>query len=851
MRWKTIIIGIVILIVLRMLIAHAQPVFSLNDSYWQAPPMSGVNDTLYVILEHESLGENVSLNATLTIQGVARSNLTANASYVGYLGQGALLPLKFQVNIPSGDLASYYPAQLLIQCNNTSTIINFNVGFSGGPSFTVTSDKQVLSKGENNSVTITVKVMGAPARNVEVRVTPASAFVTVLGESLSRKGLVNVGETLTLPINVMVDSSAGDSVALTVTISSEDFTRTPTTQTVTIGFQVVRTRGLPFFTLTLTPNIISSGQRTQAYLYITNTGPSPAKDVRVSVSGLSPGLAVLSGSSASLGDFAPGETKVLPLVLRADRTAVGVAQLQLSFSFFDESGNPHTSMLNVGFEVARSPTPILSISLLNGTLPYGLNSKLAASIINIGDATAQDITVDASPGPGVYVLGTSRSRIKQLSPGASSLITLLVRSTSLEGSGTLSFRIHYYDDYGNAYDDIIQVSFNVSRSGAEIKLILLNETLNPNQVNRVLLLINNTGSIDVKNLTLTLTSQSPDIGSVIGPSNIHLGSLPHGNSTLVTFNVFVQPKVYGALQLLAAVSYTLTDGRFARDVYTLGFEVHGDWELSVSSVTTVPTAIFPGDNQVMLRVTFVNSGDYMAKNVQVDFLGDQWVKPSSASSAEAFIPYLPVGQTVTINFLADIRSDAPIGNHRLAVNASGRTIYFTLTVLEKATFNIRNVTSLEVTRGGRGYRLVYEVENTSNMTADDVRVEMFSPFVTGTTSVYIGTLSGHERKLVTFEVDIDQTAPIGELPVDFRVSWTQENRNLDQYIRNSIHVNPPKPISNLVFVALILIFLVLLGYMKRETLKTFITRVARVKAESTKTNSLSRHYSLSLMRKLF
>ena len=33
--------------------------------------------------------------------------------------------------------------------------------------------------------------------------------------------------------------------------------------------------------------------------------------------------------------------------------------------------------------------------------------------------------------------------------------------------------------------------------------------------------------------------------------------------------------------------------------------------------------------------------------------------------------------------LADVREKAPVGNHKLALNASGRLFYFTVTVLEK------------------------------------------------------------------------------------------------------------------------------------------------------------------------
>jgi len=279
------------------------------------------------------------------------------------------------------------------------------------------------------------------------------------------------------------------------------------------------------------------------------------------------------------------------------------------------------------------------------------------------------------------------------------------------------------------------------------------------------------------------------------------------------------------LTLALAASYSSSDGRSFRDLRALGFEVHGDWELSIASAVTVPPVVFPSDKLVRLAVTLVNSGDYMARNVEVRFLGNEWVKPSAASGAEAFIPYLPVGQAATLYFLADVSESAPVGNHKLAVNASGRLLYFTVTVLEKASFSVRNVTSLEVERGGRGYRLVYEIENTSNSTAEDVRVEIFSPFVTGTTSVYLGTLTSRERKLVTFEVNIDQSAPLGELPIDVRVSWTQETRGLSQYIRGSLRVKEPKGVSPLTIAVALAAAAVVLAYYKSGSLKKLAARL--------------------------
>ncbi len=812
--------------------AWAAPRFELADAYWVAGPAPNATGVVRVVVRYAGPAGNASLSATLEVLGVGGRNLSANASYSGLLSPNSTLGLDFSLSLPGGPFASFYPARLTVACNGSEESFDFQLGFGGQPRFSVSASPLTLRKGEANRVTILLRVSDAPVRNLEVRTAPAGAFVTVIGGSLTALGIVGAGSELQIPLTLQVESAAGESVAVAVTISYEDFGRRPGTQTLTVGFQVVRARGSPSLSCSLSPSRIPSGQRTYATLAVTNVGASAARDVRVSVASLSPGVALLSGSSAYLGDLAPGESRSVGLLLRADRTAVGVAQLQVSISYYDESGDARAATVSVGFEVARSPQPLLSVTVLNSSLSYGLAGRLVVRVENLGDGRALDAVVDAVPGEGLYILSSARAKLGALDPGASALVAFLARAEAVGGSVTATFRLRYYDEYGYGYEDAIRVSVNVTGRRPHVLLEALNRTLSPNRVNRVVLRVTNIGACRARNVTLTLTSQSPEIGAVLGPSTLSLGSLDPNASATAAFDVFIQPRVYGALQLLAAVAYGGEGLQSFRDLYTVGFEVRGDWELSVAAAATVPPVVFPGDDLVQLLVTVVNTGDYMARDVEVRFVGDEWVRPVSEGAARALIPYLPVGQAVTLTFLVRVGEGAPVGNHRLLINFSGRPAHFTLTVLERARFVVANASSLRVVRGGRGYRLVYVVENASNSTAEDVRVELFSPFVTGTTSAYLGKLYPHERKLAVFEVDVDPAAPTGPLTLDVKVSWTQQQRGLSQYARSLLLVeeprSPPWPLIAAAAGALVAGALVLRG--SRERLSAALKRLRRAVA---------------------
>lgn len=829
--------GLVVLSLLAA-ISAAQPSFELYDAYWLYQPVAGSHNTLLVRVRYLGSGSTLTVNARLIIHGVAGVDLQAESSYAGYIASGAVVDLEFNFDIPEGARASYYPATLVLEAGGASSSIDFQVGFYGEPSFEVSTSSASLRKGEVNDITISLTIKETPARSVEVRATPASAFITIIGGSLSKSGLIKVGERLDLRLKVIVDSSAGDSVGLAITITCYDYAQRPFSQTVSLGFRVIKGRGYPYFAGIALPSKISSGRQSTVTLRVSNIGSANAFEVKATLSSLSPGVAIVSGSAASLGDMPPGTSRSFTAIMRVDRTVTGTVSIQLVISYIDETGSRGAQTLDLGLEVARGGIPLLAVYILNESLPIGIQSNLTLKIVNIGDAAAVDPTLDLVSSTEVYVLKASKAKLSRIEPGNTANATFAVRLLTPRDAVTLTLKLRYYDDAGYEYNDVIQTSINISQRNPLVTIVPLNRTLTPNRVSRVTLQVENTGSSVARNVSITLTSQSPELGAVIGPSSKYLGEVKVEERKLVEFEIFVQPQVYGAAQFIAAIEYCGDDGQIRRNLLTLGFEIKGEWELSVASVVTIPQAIFPGDKMVRLMITLVNSGDYMARDVRLQLLGSEWVKPSSATGAEALIPYLPVGQPITLTFLADVNEWAEPGNHELVINASGHYLRFTLTILEKVRFTIRNVSSVEVERGGKGYKIVYEVENSAETSAEDVRVELFSPLLTGSTSTYLGTVSSHEKKIIVFEVNVDQNAPTGPLAAELKISWIQETRGLSQYIRTTIFVKEPRSL-NLTLMVLIAAAVVIsaLLFRARETVKPYIYKIIKKNQQADKSSS--------------
>ena len=797
----------IFLITLGTALSKAAPEdFELTDAYWSTPLTLGGTNELVVKVKCNIAGAE-NLQAELTLYNVAGSNLVNTSSYPYSIDKGAVITLRFSYDIPSDATQSFYKASLhlsyLVNGSPRTETIDFNVGFQGKPQFDVSSSTSTLARGKTTSVTITVSVQESPARNVEISVSSLSPLVTVIGGNAERQGIIDIGEEIKLLVNVLVDSAAGDTATLTLTINYEDFNRQHYTETLNVGFRVER-GGEPHISASVSPNSVISGSLTTIWITLRNTGSGTARDVHVELSSNDPRLTVVSGTSVTLGDIPSGASARFAARLQVDTTASGVASLTLRITFFDQYGDSQLEVINAGLRILKGEKPIIAISSNNLTAPPSKMVKIFLTVTNIGGAQAEDIVLDIVSGQGVFVVNTSRILIKRLSSKANTTVNFDAVFQDVD-SAVLNVKARWTDMYGHEYFDTFNLAIQVK---APQKPVLDIETktkiLNPNKVNAIELIIKNTGNAAAYNVSLNLASPSPEIGSLIGTSHRKIPELLPGKNMTITYKVFVQPRVYGALQLPLQISYKDEWDKKYSNLMVLGFEIKGDWEITVVYVETYPYTIFPGDKLVQLKLTLTNSGDYLAKNIDIRFMGskDGKIRPTSTEGAHVFLPYLPVGNTAKVVFLADFSSELRPGNYDLYLNASGKPVKFTVTVVEKASFNVYNNSPLTFYQGQKGVKIVLTIENAGHVKADNVRIELYSPFISGMTSTYVGTMDAGEKRRLVFEIDVDELAPLDDMPIEVKITWTQEKRETYQTLKIHALIKQPR-LPLLAYVAII------------------------------------------------
>src|SRR5208282_999771 len=320
-------------------------------------------------------------------------------------------------------------------------------------------------------------------------------------------------------------------------------------------------------------------------------------------------------------------------------------------------------------------------------------------------------------------------------------------------------------------------------------------TVHPGDVNVQLnIVLNNVGDDVARNVNGTLLLTPPvEYNYFIGQVKYSAGSVTKvagdiaaGASYTLTYTVNVDPSAkQGVYHYNLLLSY-----QSARELQQVNKTVEVDapvtyGELHIQSVTTSPVKLFPDSYANQVMVTIANSGNGIAKDVQVYLELSQPFSASSSGSTEIFVGNIPIGQTLPANFVIDVAENATWGQYSATlVQVVGGSNNLTipigqvpLYVAEKVIFQIVSITPTVVHPGDSGDVISVFVKNTSNDTiAESVRIELqVGNYWTGTLTDFLGDMTQQQNKTAVFTVDIDSSEPTGTYPCGLRFDWTQDN----------------------------------------------------------------------------
>jgi len=348
------------------------------------------------------------------------------------------------------------------------------------------------------------------------------------------------------------------------------------------------------------------------------------------------------------------------------------------------------------------------------------------------------------------------------------------------------------------------------------------DTAHPGDVNLQLsVLVTNVGDDVARNVNATLLIGPPLIyeyslnGVKYNGSSISklAGDMPAGQSYTLTYTLSIDPRAQeGIYQYDLQLSYS--SARELQQINTTVRVTVPVWrgELHVQGVATNPTKMYPDSKQVDVAVTIVNSGQGIAKDLQLELLLTPPFTPSSSGSDQIFIGNLPAGQTTTANFIVDVAINATFGQYsvtlvHVAENQLVPIGQIPLYIAEKVKFDIVSVTPTTLYVGDSGDVISVAIRNSGSVEADSVRVELeVGNFFTGTLTDFLGTMLANETKVAFFTVDIDSKAQPGTFTIDLRFDWTQDTNSLNDTTNNlTFTVLPPAVPVGLILVAIVIV----------------------------------------------
>ena len=333
------------------------------------------------------------------------------------------------------------------------------------------------------------------------------------------------------------------------------------------------------------------------------------------------------------------------------------------------------------------------------------------------------------------------------------------------------------------------------------------------------ILITNVGDDVARSVNATLMIDQPLIYSYylngvqyVGTSITQVaGDLQAGQGYTLRYTLSVDPQAgEGIYRYSLQLSYK--SARELQQVSSIATVDVPIWkgELHVQGVTTAPTKVYPDSKAVAVRVMIVNSGQGVAKDLQLRLDLKAPFAAASSGSDEIFVGTLAVGSTAEADFVVDVSSSAIFGQYSIILgHVSGDQLIpigqVPLYVNEKVKFDIISVNPSTVHTGDSGDVIKVEIRNSGSVKADSVRVELrVGNFFTGTLTDFLGTMLSNETKVAFFTVDIDSKAQPGQYTIDLRFDWTQDNNSLDDtYSITFLVESPAAPTSLIVLVVIV------------------------------------------------
>jgi hypothetical protein len=330
----------------------------------------------------------------------------------------------------------------------------------------------------------------------------------------------------------------------------------------------------------------------------------------------------------------------------------------------------------------------------------------------------------------------------------------------------------------------------------------------PGDTSGVIVTVKNNGGRDAKDIRLTF--QGTEVLSLVGPTVLHLSSLNAWSEKDVAVTLHVKEEAPNGIYhipvnvswreyyLAPSEGYVTGPEQTAR--LGLSFNVIGEGVLNVGDVTTDPTDIRPGDENVEIRAVIENSGEAAAKDIEANLLFTTTEFKSSWSGTErSYLGRLNSGEKSEAVFHVDFPDTLESGQHSIPLQITYKdTKGAEFEVMREVTILVKPKPDFEIvsyftepeslSAADTGVLLHVQIQNIGSERAESASVRITGeadvPFDYEVKSDFVGNLEiGAEGEaILEFDVDEDALPKVYSMGVEIRCTGDRDLGDDNVYI---------------------------------------------------------------------
>lgn len=541
-------------------------------------------------------------------------------------------------------------------------------GEGENPRIIITSSNSYTAEG-GESLNITVKIKNnsrddwADAYDITGTLgNDPTGMVYIDGSSYDSVKELRSGNTSSLSFRVKVDEMAEDrnyTLPLNISYYNFDGVQQPTI-TETINIRVKNTKTSPQIVVSrvdiMPSNTVSAGDVIAVGFALENIGTGPAKDLKISLEGLSNDeFSLAKGVNSKIVQLVEigGKSYVYFELKASQKIKAGNYELKMNMSYKDIKNETIKEESNFFITVASGKDKSSNIIIENLSYPtssIGQNKEanISFDIRNQGQMDAKNIIITANSADqtGLVPKTVSTIKINSLAKGATEKIDFKFLSTSSATTKNypIEITVSYTDDFGekSEINQFVGLFVNAPEEGdpakGKPKLIIDKYSFEPQLVkagenfNMTLSFYNTSSKKAVKNIKIFLTAEagSNSDGSGGGSSaftpvdssnTFYIDSIPPKGRVEKTITMFTIPDAIAKTHTITAnFEYEDSEGTELKDIELIGVPVVQNARLETGELSYFPEAMV--GEPVPVSLEFYNTGKVTLYNMMVKLEGN-------------------------------------------------------------------------------------------------------------------------------------------------------------------------------------------------------------------------------------